>query len=194
MINGQVNTPDVDQLRMLVERFRQEGRYDKLLEAISVPVLQRLNLLAAEATLSRLVISEDYRFMLTDYQKEVDMSPIHKSLYILFLNHPEGIEFKRLIDHREELLSLYRKMSNRVSEAKLTDTIDRIVNPLDNAVHEKCARIKAAFALCMDQYQLSYYAISSHTERHIDGSSRIWFERKKTIKLPRELVDYQYIL
>lgn len=79
-------------------------------ESISVPVLEQLRIEAARATLSPLVITEDYRFLLPDYgNKEVQLSPIHKALYLLFLNHPEGIEFKNLVDHREELLSLYRK-------------------------------------------------------------------------------------
>ena len=32
------------------------------------------------------------------------------------------------------------------------------------------------------------YIISSHTQKHIAGSSRIWYERLKVITLPRELV------
>lgn len=40
----------------------------------------------------------------------------------------------------------------------------------------------------MDEYTASYYIISSHTQKHIEGSSRIWFQRLKVITLPRELV------
>ena len=37
-------------------------------------------------------------------------------------------------------------------------------------------------------YAASYYIISSHTQKHIAGSNRIWYERLKVIRLPRELV------
>ena len=75
-----------------------------------MPVLEWLRIEAARATLSPLVITEDYRFLLPDYgNREVLLSPIHKALYLLFLNHPEGIEFKNLVDHREELFALYRQ-------------------------------------------------------------------------------------
>ena len=57
-------------------------------------------------------------------------------------------------------------------------------------MNEKCSRIKAAFAEHMDAYALRYYIISGHTVRHISGSNRLWFERKKTIELPRELVVF----
>ena len=40
----------------------------------------------------------------------------------------------------------------------------------------------------MDEYTASYYIISSHTQKHIAGSNRIWYERLKVVTLPRELV------
>ena len=40
----------------------------------------------------------------------------------------------------------------------------------------------------MDEYAASYYIISGHTQKHVAGSSRIWYERLKVITLPRELV------
>ncbi len=63
-----------------------------------------------------------------------------------------------------------------------------MVNPLDNAINEKCSRIKKVFLDMMDEYTASYYIISSHTQRHVAGSSRIWYQRLKVITLPRELV------
>ena len=109
---------------------------DLLLKAISVPVLEQLRIEAARATLSHLVITKDFRFILSDYvNKEVMLSPIHKALYILFLNHPEGIEFKNLVDYREELLTIYNKVGNRIDPDKIIETVNRLVNPLDNAIN-----------------------------------------------------------
>ena len=102
-------------VKQLSTQLLAEGRTDLLLKAISVPVLEQLRIEAARATLSPLVITKNYRFLLPDYgNKEVQLSPIHKALYLLFLNHSEGIEFKNLVDYREELLSLYRKTGNRI--------------------------------------------------------------------------------
>ena len=141
-------------IKSLSSDILAEGRTDLLLNAISVPVLEQLRIEAARATLSRLVITEDCRFLLPDYQKEVSLTPIHKALYILFLNHPEGIEFKNLIDHREELLAIYQKMGSRMEQSKIEETVNRLVNPLDNAINEKLLleikqirRIYASFSL-----------------------------------------------
>ena len=185
---------DTEQLNAIIEQFRREERYDELLNAITIPMLQQLNVVAAKSTLSRLVITADFRFVLSDYNCEVELSPVHKALYLLFLRHEDGIEFKHLVDYRDELLGYYRLMCNRVSDDKIVTTIDRLVNPLDNAINEKCARIKAAFAQCMNSYQLKYYAISGHAQRRVDGMSRIWFERRKTISLPRNLVEIHFPL
>ena len=73
---------------------------------------------------------------------------------------------------------------------KVRESIDHLINPLDNAINEKCSRIKKVFLGMMDEYTASYYFISSHTQKHIAGSSRIWYERLKVITLPRELVSY----
>lgn len=176
-------------LSSIVRELKLAERYDILLKVIGVSTLQQLSIEAAKAHLSRLVITEDYRFILPDYNNsEVEISSIHKVLYIFFLKHPEGIELKHLPDYKDELISLYRRIGNRGSEQTIANSIDRLVNPLDNSVNEKCARIKAAFAQLMDQYQLSYYAISSHVKRKIDGSSKVWYERKKVVTIPRHLV------
>lgn len=177
------------QVKSLSTELLAEGRTDLLLKAISVPVLEQLRIEAARATLSHLVITKDFRFILSDYgNKEVMLSPIHKSLYILFLNHPEGIEFKNLVDYREELLAIYTKVGNRIDPDKIIETVNRLVNPLDNAINEKCSRIKAAFSDLMDGYQADYYIINSHIKRHQGTFTKLWFERLKIINLPRELV------
>lgn len=113
-------------------------------------------------------------------------------MYILFLNHEEGIEFKDLSDHREELRRIYRSISPSTDPDRIDETVSRLTDPTDNAVNEKCSRIKAAFGSLMDEYTLSYYMISSHTTRHFNSSSRVWFKRLKLITLPRQLVISEY--
>lgn len=176
----------MQELRALADRLVAAGRKDLLLKAIGVPLLEELRIEAAKSRLSRLVITKDYRFVLADYQLEVELQPVHKAVYLLFLNHPEGIEFKRLGNYREELLGYYLATARWMDKEKAEESVDHLVDPLDNAINEKCSRIKKAFLELMDEYRASYYLISSHTQKHIAG--RIWYERLKVITLPRELV------
>ena len=183
-------TPEeaAQEVKRLAEGLMAAGRKDLLLQAIGVPLLEELRIEAEKGKLSRLVITEDYRFVLVDYHhQEVELQPVHKAVYLLFLAHPEGIEFKRLADYRQELLGYYLQTARMMDKEKIVESVDKLVNPFDNAINEKCSRIKKAFLDLMDEYRASYYIISSHTQKHIAG--RVWYERLKVITLPRELVE-----
>ncbi len=178
-----------EQIRKLTEQLKMAGRKDLLLRAIGAPLLEELRIEAARAKLSRLQITKDYRFFLVDYNnKEVELQPVHKAVYLLFLAHPEGIEFKRLGNYREELTRYYMATAKLMDKEKIIEGVDHLVNPLDNAINEKCSRIKKVFLDMMDEYTASYYIISGHTQKRFEGSNRIWYERLKVITLPRELV------
>ena len=165
-------TPEetAQEIKRLIGLLQTEGRRDLLRK------------------LSRLVITRDYRFVLEDYHREVDLQPVHKAVYLLFLAHPEGIEFKRLVDYREELLRSYMATAKMMDKEKVIEGVNHLTDPLDNAINEKCSRIKKVFTDIMDEYSASYYIISGHAPQPMAGSGRIWYRRLKVITLPRELV------
>lgn len=184
-------TPEVvaEELSRLVKELVDAGRNDLLLRSIGVSVLETLRIEAARRQLSRLLITKDYRFVLIDdNHKEIDLTPVHKAVYLLFLDHPEGIEFKKLSDYRDELLHYYMATARLMDKQAIEKSVDMLVNPFNNSINEKCSRIKNVFLSMMDQYRANYYIVSSHHKKHITGSSKVWYERLKVISLPRELV------
>ena len=126
-----------------------------------------------------LIISRNYRIFLGDERKEVQLEPLVKSLYLLFLHHPEGIIFKDLPDYRQELAEIY----NKVRPWGLTDralrSIEDVTNPMLNSINEKCARIKKVFVAMLDSCIADQY--------YIKGARG---EAKK-IALPRDLVVWE---
>lgn len=181
----------ITDIRKKIETLRKQGRTDLVLRAVGPHVLDELQIEAAKSKLSRLVITRDYRFLLPDYNKEIIMSPLHKAVYMLFLNHPEGIEFKHLVDYRTELYEIYKRTANRMDLLQIMKSIELLTNPLDNAINEKCSRIKKAFTDVMDEYTATYYIIGSHKEQPISTTGKVWFKRLKVIKLPRNMVVYE---
>lgn len=191
MMPVEERTPEAiaEELSRLVRELQKAGRNDLLLRSIGVPVLEELRMEAAKRRLSRLLITKDYRFILIDEQnKEVELNPVHKAVYLLFLNHPEGIEFKRLREFQEELLGYYMATARFMDKKIVTESVDMLTDPLNNSMNEKCSRIKSVFLNIMDPYRANYYIVSSHNTKHVAGSSRVWYERLKVITLPRELV------
>ena len=177
------------EVKRLTGQLQAAGRTDLLLHALGVSLLEELRLEAAKGRLQPLRITKDYRFFVG--QHEVELQPVHKAVYLLFLAHPEGIEFKRLADYREELSSYYMKTARLLDKEKIMEGVSHLVNPLDNAINEKCSRIKNVFSAMMDEYTASYYIISGHVQKRITGSTRIWYERLKVITLPRKLVIWE---
>lgn len=165
------NTDDlIEEVKIKIAMLRQRGISQYLLEQLIHP----------DDRLSRLVITKDFRLILPDYNNmEIKLEPLAKAVYLLFLNHPEGILFKYLPDYREELAKIY----NRLKPTGLTDraiqSIEDVTNPLLNSINEKCARIRGAFVGQFDDHIARHY--------YIDG---LRGEAKK-ISLPRDLVVWE---
>ena len=137
------------------------------------------HLLRSEQPLLKLKVDRNYRIFLGDSQAEICMEPIVKAVYLLFLKHPEGIAFKCLPDHRQELASIYTKLRPMGLTDRALQSIEDVTNPLLNSINEKCARIRGAFLSEFDEYMAKHY--------YIDG---LRGEAKK-ISLPRDLVVWE---
>ena len=158
------NTKDVtknDELRksrcsILMEEVKERVQQLKDYGMSESEILSHLH---GGQSLIPLVISRNYRIFLGDEHKEVQLEPLVKSLYLLFLHHPEGIIFKDLPDYRQELAEIY----NKVRPWGLTDralrSIEDVTNPMLNSINEKCARIKKVFVAMLDSSIADHYYI-----------------------------------
>lgn len=92
--------------------------------------------------------------------QEIKLSPLDKAVYLLFLKHPEGINFSYLPDYRDELFEIYKSLMNYRTTAAMRRSIDDVTNPLSNSINEKCARIRRAFVNELGEYLADYYTIT----------------------------------
>ena len=135
--------------------------------------------LHTEQSLLKLTVSKNYRLFLGDNRVEVHMEPLVKAVYLLFLNHPEGVLFKYLPDYRKELAKIYSEVRPWGLTDRTLQSIEDVTNPLLNSINEKCARIKKVFLGVMEDDMAKHY--------YIDGPRG---EAKK-ISLPRDLVVWE---
>lgn len=165
------NTSDlIDEIKERIAKLRQRGISQYILEQLIHP----------DDRLSRLVITKDFQILLPDYNNmEIKMEPLVKAVYLLFLNHPEGIYFKHLPDYREELAHIYNKVRPMGMNDRTLRSIKDVTNPMLNSINEKCARIRGAFVGRFDDHMARHY--------YVDG---LRGEAKK-IALPRNLVVWE---
>ena len=130
-------------------------------------------------TFNKLTITKDWRVILTESNKEIMMEPLVKAVYILFLKHPEGIAFKSLSDHKEELLDIYRNIRGGRVGVLAEKSVNDVTDPLNISINEKCSRIRAAFLKEMDDIVAKHY--------YITGKS----SEKKGITLPRDMIIWE---
>ncbi|NBV07500.1 MAG: hypothetical protein EBS09_00150 [Flavobacteriia bacterium] len=119
------------------------------------------------------------RIFLTDLgDLEINLNPKERALYLLYLNHPEGIMRSHLVDHKVELRSYYAMFSHQASNQSIDEAIDRLTDVTDNNMNEVMARIRKNFKQAVGQQQFEDYGIMATPEgRH-------------KIRLNRELVKF----
>ena len=159
----------------VLEKYYEGKRCEKTVKRLGY----REEKLKNQIKLSKLTITKDYSIMLSDYNKEVKLEPIVKAVYLLFLNHPEGIAFKCLPDFREELTQIYVKLKPFGMSERVLQSIEDVTNPLLNSINEKCSRVRAAFQPLVDASLVDQYIIIGKSGE------------EKKITLPRNLVIWE---
>lgn len=176
------------------EKDFYSGNYDKETERLISEVLHKIVTLhqrgvagamlhrLVDETLkpSRLVVGEDFSIRLADYgNREVLMPALPKALFFLFLRHVEGIEFKRIEEHKAELTQIYRALCHGKPPRRWKRSIEDLCNPLSNSINEKCSRVAQAFKREFDACVVRHYIISGEKGE------------KKRITIDRALVEWQ---
>lgn len=159
----------VQELKEIVQKLKDMGLKEKDISS----------LLLTEQPLQKLTVSRSHRIYLGENHKEVHLEPLVRSVYILFLRHPEGILFKDLPDYRKELAKIYSEVRPYGLSERALQSIEDVTTPCLNSINEKCARIRSAFVKEFDEHLAKNYFITG--ERG---------EAKK-IALPRDLVVWE---
>ena len=165
-----------DELKQLLKEVR--SRMQQLKE-YGVSEQDILSSLHPTQPMQQLIVNRNFRLFLGDECKEIHMEPLVKAVYLLFLKHQEGINFKDLPDYREELTKLYGKIRPWGLTDRALQSIEDVTNPMLNSINEKCARIRKVFVTALDSSVAEYYYITG-----IRGQS-------KRIALPPELILWE---
>ena len=171
---GVLEDPAVDYLAERVDEMDAAA----LLEAMEL-LQDRLRRLQPDGA-ERIRITRDFRILLPErFDTEIRLRPLLKTVFLLFLRHPEGIRFTDLRDYRNELMDLYMGVSGRGDREEMARSIDRLIDPKDNSIHEKASNLSAALSRYFPPDRLHAYTLS--------GKAGM----PKRIRLDRNLVEWE---
>lgn len=161
----------MQQVRELIAELRDMGVNENALTELVRP----------ERPISRIYITTDYRIFLPEFDNlEVKLHPLPKTVFLLFLRHPEGIVLKQIGDYFVELCEIYKGVKGRsYNEAKAQKSLASICNPISNRLNEKISRIHEGLCEILDETIAANYYIQGQRGE------------VKQILIPRALINWQ---
>jgi len=173
----------VKEVKEKIERLKIEGYFELLLQTLRNDIVEEIKQKSTIPLLSELVVTGSFKIHLPGYNNlQIEMSPLPKAVYILFLRHPNGIRFKMLPAYNKELWEIYKHVSPFHSIKKMKQSIDMITDPTHSTINEKCSRIREAFLMHFDNYFSRHYYITGNRGK------------KEKVMLPMGLVRLPKIL
>ena len=147
-----------------MNKLKEKLTYAEINQALNIMESLRVKMLFSQnfkqnVPLSKLVIDERKRIFLPDFGNiEIKLRPLEKTLYLFYLNHPEGVGLSFLRGKREELYEIYTSLSSIGNLQEMKNRIDDMANITSNSAAEKISKIKAAFVKAIgEELAKNYY-------------------------------------
>ena len=111
---------------------------------------------------SPILFDENFNISLPLYsQVTIKLEPLPKALYILFLQHPEGIVLKEIQLYEDELKKIYSHVSGRKNPTVINRMFRSLVDPTDNPLHKNLSMIRKCFTSKLN-YNIARNYIPAH--------------------------------
>ena len=165
-----------------MEKLKGKLSFAEINQALNILESLRIKMLFSQnfkqnVPLSRLIIDNKKRIFLPDFGNiEIKLRPLEKTLYLFYLDHPEGVGLSFLRGKKEELYKIYGSLSSLGDLFEMRKRIDDITNITSNSAAEKISKIKAAFVKAIGEELAQHY--------YIQGG----YEEAKRVVLDRGLV------
>jgi hypothetical protein len=159
--DGMLCEPSVDYGGLL------EGMEAAQLMALMVKVQERLEYLGVGverlAEPIELYIDKKYNIRMGVADGQIlQLRPLVKTLFILFLRHPEGILLKHRDDYRTELEEIYSTINPNTFREDVKARVSRLVDLEDNSFSEKASVLNARLEALLPNGIAGDYQIRGH--------------------------------
>ncbi len=175
MMNEEVRRTNL-QIAQDILRQIEEASKDGSVEIIFADDIRKYIALLQEEGLSPLVIDSRLQIRLPLYELTLDLPPLAKALYMLYMRHPEGLYRKQIADCREELLWLYSACLGRRVDSDMRRTIDHLTDFSTKNADKQMSLINRSFRRALADKADHYIPVSAKRgERKCLDFSRVSF-------------------
>jgi hypothetical protein len=111
---------------------------------------------------SPICFDDDFNITLPLYPNvTITLEPLPKTLYILFLHHPEGIVLKDIQLYEAELKKIYSNVSGRKNPTVIKRVLRSLIDPTENPLHKNLSIIRRSFTSKLN-YNIARNYIPTH--------------------------------
>lgn len=133
----------VDRLTSIVLQY--VGRFHEAPPLSMIEEVVRGKLVIRPNRVSPIVVNGDLKLFLPDYNElELKMTPLARTVYILFLCHPEGIRLKDIAEYVGELTEIYSMVKPGASEELARASVADLVDPWSDSLQQKLSLTRRA--------------------------------------------------
>ncbi len=184
MMNEEVRRTNL-QIAQDILRQIEEASKDGSVEIIFADDIRKYIALLQEEGLSPLVIDSRLQIRLPLYELTLDLPPLAKALYMLYMRHPEGLYRKQIADCREELLWLYSACLGRRVDSDMRRTIDHLTDFSTKNADKQMSLINRSFRRALADKADHYIPVSAKRgERKCLDFSRVSFHLPSFLNSP----------
>lgn len=111
---------------------------------------------------SKLIIDKQCNIYLPGFcLDEIKMAYLPKTIFLFFLLHPEGVDFKSLYNYAQELYDIYQVVSSEknTEAGKMRNTIKNLVDLTTNRIYESCSNSRKELRTVIPEELLEQYCI-----------------------------------
>lgn len=152
----------LNRIGMLINEYVRQYHEMPPIEMFSENLYGKFILPQQATQYSPVVVNGNLDIVLPDYNEMMlRLTPLPKIIYILFLNHPEGIILKDIGDYRSELAELYLLVKPGSDAALAHMSIDDLCIPGSESLNQKISMIKRAIKIQLPTPSLlDHYSIT----------------------------------
>ncbi|QCD61101.1 hypothetical protein [Tenacibaculum maritimum] len=163
-----------------IDKLKESGQYLHILPILENFIKEERKTIDSTSFLSPIIVGKDLKISLPQFNDlEIKMSTLTKCIYLLFLNHKEGIYLNDLINYKIELIDYYKQLSSRDNYDKMLLSINKIIDLNSNEIYVHLSRIKSFFYKKFDKQIADNYIIN--------GAKKA----KKSISLTSDLIIWK---